>query len=314
MSNTAEGIRKSATTIKGIHHIGISVTDVSASLDFFKGAAHLDEQAMSSFSGKGLAASEPQATAIVKGPNAFLELMQFDTATPNVIPVEGPGFTHICFQSPAEQTMYNKFTSEGAKAVSWGDGPVDLGGYGVHYAYLRDHDDTMYEVEQIDHPKFEGQVWIAHVALVSHDIDALMAFYSAIFDIEPYRRVNKVVGPRVDEVTGLKDARSRAGWFNIGNMVFEIWEYISPVTPKKTVHSSFETIGYNKFTFEVSNLEIEVSRLKNLGVEFTHEIIKTPIGREIYAKDPDGNRFSLLELDDNELSIDNLKGISWKTA
>ena len=314
MANTAEDIRTSGTAIKGIHHIGISVADVTASAAFLEDAANLTRVGEGSFSGTGIASSAPSASMIMKGPNAYLELMQFDSQTPEPVPVEGPGFTHLCFQSPSEHLMYKGFKDAGATAVSWGEGPVDLGGYGVHYAYLRDADKTMYEVEQVDRPPFEGQVWIGHVALASHDIDRLVEFYSNVFGIEPYRRVNKATGPRVDEVTGIKDARMRAAWFNVANMVFEIWEFVNPVTPDTSAARPFEKVGYNKFAFEVSDLTKEITRLKARDVKFASEPLATPIGVEAYAADPDGNRFSLVQLNDSQLSIDHLKNITWKTA
>jgi catechol 2,3-dioxygenase-like lactoylglutathione lyase family enzyme len=314
MANTAKDIGTSDTAIKGIHHIGISVGDLARSSEFFEDAANLTRVSEGSFSGTGVASSEPSAATIMKGPNAYLELMQFDSQTPESVPVEGPGFTHVCFQSPSELRMYNSFKDAGARAVSWGEGPVDLGGYGVHYAYLRDADKTMYEVEQVDRPPFEGQVWIAHVALVSHDIDRLVEFYSNVFGIEPYRRVNKATGPRIEEVTGLKDARMRAAWFNVTNMVLEIWQFVNPVTPDTSAERPFEKVGYNKFAFEVSDLASEITRLKTKDVKFVSEPLATPIGLEAYATDPDGNRFSLVQLNDNQLSIDHLKNITWKTA
>ena len=314
MANTSEDIRTSGTAIKGIHHIGISVADVAASAEFLEDAANLTSVGEGSFSGTGIASSGPSASTIMKGPNAYLELMQFDSQTPEPVPVEGPGFTHLCFQSPSEHLMYNGFKDAGATAVSWGEGPVDLGGYGVHYAYLRDADKTMYEVEQVDRPPFEGQVWIGHVALASHDIDRLVEFYSKVFGIEPYRRVNKATGPRVDEVTGIKDARMRVAWFNVANMVFEIWEFVIPVTPDTNTARPFEKVGYNKFAFEVSDLTKEITRLKARDVKFASEPLATPIGVEACAADPDGNRFCLVHLNDSQLSIDHLKKITCKTA
>ena len=309
----AEAIRNSASHIKGIHHVGISVTNLDEQLAFFKQATTIEAYDEMSFSGPN-APTAALKSAVVKGPNSYLELMQFENSEPDNIPVEGPGFTHICFQSPAELNFYNKFTQANASAVSWGDEPVDLGGYGVRYAYLRDQDQTLYEIEQLDRPPFSGPVWIAHVALVSPDIDALMEFYGKLFDIEPYRRVNKVTGPRADEVTGLKNVRSRAGWFNVGNMILEIWEYINPVTPSAAVNKPFSAAGYNKFAFEVSNLEAEVSRLTEIGGTLLGDIIETPIGREVYAADLDGNRFSFVELADQTKSIDHLESITWTTG
>jgi catechol 2,3-dioxygenase-like lactoylglutathione lyase family enzyme len=316
-NKTAMSIQAGSSAIKGIHHIGISVADLTESLNFYKGATTLTPHSNKGFSGVGLAATEPDDTAVLKGPNSYIELMQFDRALQGdvkAIPVEGPGITHICFQSPAELKMYNMFTSQQVIPVTRGEGPVDLGGYGVYYAYLRNVDQTMFEVEQLDNSPFEGPVWIGHVALVSHDIDRLVDFYSKIFAIAPYRRVNKVVGPKIDEVTDIDNVRVRAAWFNVGNMILEIWEYVNPVTPDTGAARSFERLGYNKYAFEVVDITIEITRLKALGVCFTGTTQKTPIGQEIYATDPDGNCFSLLQVDENDLSIDQLSEITWKTA
>jgi catechol 2,3-dioxygenase-like lactoylglutathione lyase family enzyme len=313
----AKSIKASVSAIKGIHHIGISVANLAESLVFFEGATTLTKHRHSGFSGAGLAAVGPADVAVLKGPNSYIELMQFDPAVQGDgagIPVQGPGVTHICFQSPAELKMYDMFTDQKAIPVTRGTGPVDLGGYGVHYAYLRNNDQTMFEVEQIDNAQFEGPVWIAHVALVSHDIDRLVDFYSSIFAIEPYRRVNKVVGPRIEEVTDIDNVRVRAAWFNVGNMVLEIWEYVNPVTPDTGAARSFEKLGFNKYAFEVADINSEMTRLKALGVNFSGTVQKTAVGQEVYATDPDGNCFSLLQLLESELSIDYLSDITWETV
>jgi catechol 2,3-dioxygenase-like lactoylglutathione lyase family enzyme len=309
-SQGAKSIRAGISAIKGIHHIGISVANLAESLVFFEGATTLTKHSHSSFSGAGLAVAGPADVAVLKGPNSYIELMQFDPAVQGDgtgIPVEGPGVTHICFQSPAELKMYDMFTNQKAIPVTRGTGPVDLGGYGVHYAYLRNNDQTMFEVEQIDNAHFEGPVWIAHVALVSHDIDRLVDFYSSIFAIEPYRRVNKVVGPRIEEVTDLDNVRVRAAWFNVG--------VCEPCDPGHTGSARpFEKLGFNKYAFEVADINSEIPRLKALGVNFSGAVQKTAIGQEVYATDPDGNCFSLLQLFESELSIDHLSAITWETV
>jgi catechol 2,3-dioxygenase-like lactoylglutathione lyase family enzyme len=318
MTNSTEhSVETSPSGIKGIHHIGISVSNLTESLAFFEGATTLVCHSREGFSGTGLAVAAPEEVAILKGPNGYIELMQFSSTThgdAQAIPVEGPGITHMCVQSPADLGMYNLFKNQQAKAVTRGTGPVDLGGYGVHYAYLRNADQTMFEVEEIDKPQFDGPVWVAHIALVSHDIDRLVDFYSRMLGIAPYRRADKVAGPRIEEVTNLDKAKIRAAWFNIGNMVLELWEYVSPATPDTGAARPFEKLGYNKYTFEVTNLESEVIRLTALGINFTGPVLKTPAGREAYATDPDGNCFSVLQLDKDSLSIDHLSNISWETA
>ena len=317
MANQATTILAGASTIKGVHHIGISVTGLAQSLTFFEGATTLACHSRRGFSGTGLAAKESSEVAILQGPNTYIELMQFDSQShgeAEAIPVEGPGITHICFQSPSKLAMYKRFTNQNAIPVSRGSGPIDLGGYGVHYAYLRNPDQTMFEVEEIDQPKFVGPIWIAHVALVSHDIDRLVNFYGDLFGLEPYRRANNVMGPRVEEVTDIDDVRIRAAWFNVGNMIIEIWEYLIPATSDKSAARAFEKLGFNKFAFEVADLDSEMARLESMDLRYINKPQKTPLGREVYATDPDGNCFSLVQIDDPNHSIERLDHITWETT
>ena len=322
---SAAATPQSINTIRGIHHVAISVRDLGAAVDFYAGPMGLHAIAGDAFCA-GPDGAAPAGATILEGPNAYIALHEYDDAPPapaDGVPVEGPGFTHICFQCPAPEGLYYKARAAGASAVSLGDDPVDLGGYGVCYAYLRDADATMFEIEQIDEPKFEGPIWIAHVALVSPDIDHLADFYASVLgvalvspDIDhladfyasvlgvaPRRRLNKVVGPRVDEVTGLPDARARAAWLWLDNMLLEIWEYVSPKTPPASAPPMAHTIGYSAFMLEVGNIEAERARLSALGVELSGEIESAPSGRCQYARDPDGNLFGLFEPSSAEVRV-----------
>ena len=122
--------------------------------------------------------------------------------------------------------LYSEFKSQNASVVSRGTAPVDLNGRGVYYAYLRDADHLMLEVEQLDKPNFEGPIWIAHGALVTPDLDSLATFYQNLLGVSPYRRADDVRGPRLDEVTGLDNVHIRAAWFNVGNMVLKLEDSI----------------------------------------------------------------------------------------
>jgi hypothetical protein len=52
-------------------------------------------------------------------------------------------------------------------------------------AYARDADAIMFEVEEVDKPWFDGPIWIAHIALVSHDIDGLVDFTKTYLGSNP---------------------------------------------------------------------------------------------------------------------------------
>jgi hypothetical protein len=74
----------------------------------------------------------------------------------------------------------------------------------------------------------------------------------------------------------------------------------------------FEQIGYNKFAFEVGNLQQERTRLERDGIEFLSATSEENGILEAYARDPDGNLFSLLQTaPTSEVKVSDLLQIDW---
>lgn len=291
------------STIIGLNHVSLSVSDLKASIAFYTEAASIEvdpsrrlgNSAAEKASGFD---NEPVGRAALIGPNGYLELSQYDASLAgpaDELSVYGPGVTHVCYQSPSEQDIYSRFKAQGATAVSRGTKPISLMGQGVWYAYERDCDGIMFETEHLDTPHFEGPIWLSHVALVSHDLDRLSDFYENLLGAKPSRRTNKAAGPTFDEVADYDDVHIRASWFDMSNMILELWQFVNPVTPEPGAPIPFEKIGYHKFAFEVSDINKEYQRLVASGVEFLSEPVKTDESTEVFARDPDGNLFSLIE-------------------
>ena len=305
------------STIKGINHVSLSVSDLKASMAFYSDAASFKVESTIKLSNSAAEkasgfTNEPVARAVLKAPNGQLELSQYDASVAGPaeeVSTTGPGVTHVCYQSPTTQDVYSRFKSLGATPVSnRGKQPVDLGGYGVYYAYSRDSDGIMFETEHLDKPHFEGPAWFSHVALVSPDIDRLVDFYQNLFGYKPNRRSNKVTGPRFDEVIDFDETYIRAAWFDTSNMILELWQFVNPVTPEPGAPLPFEKIGYNKFAFEVSDIDADYKRLVESGVQFLSEPVQTDESTEVYARDPDGNLFSLIQpAPGSSISIDGLE-------
>ncbi|MGA1109599.1 MAG: VOC family protein [Pseudomonadales bacterium] len=297
------------SSVLGIHHLGLAVRDLKQAVEFYAKTTMLsvleDERIFSHVP------HEPDQCAVLKGPNGHLQLMQFSDAPPSGMGVIGPGATHICFQAPASRSLYKTFVGQGAVPVSVGNPPIDLNGAGVRYAYARDQDNIMFEVEELDQPRFEGPIWIAHIALACEDIDRSVEFYRELLGVEPYGRANKVMGPRFDEVTGIENVRIRAAWFNTGNMVIELWQFINPPTPKATQAPNFCEAGHNKIALEVEDLAFELDRLAATGVALTHPPFESRGITEAYLRDPDGNLLSLVEVHGVSVSIANMPRIDW---
>ena len=296
-------VRVNDSTVIGFNHIGVSVSALQASVKLYTEAASFEEHASKQLSNtaaeqaSGFNNARAGRTTLACQ-NGYLELSQYDASVagpPEKIPVEGPGITHVCYQSPTSRDLYGRFKERGAKPVSRGNAPVDLGGYGVYYAYERDADGIMFETEHMDEPHFEGPLWFSHVALVSPDIDRLVDFYQNIIGFEPTRRSDQVTGPRFDDVADHDDTFIRAAWFNMRNMILELWQFIEPVTPEAGPPIPYERIGYNKFAFEVTDIQSDYKRLAESGVEFLSEPVQNDVSTEVFGRDPDGNLFSLIQ-------------------
>lgn len=308
------------STISGINHVGMSVRDLNAAVDFYTRAVAVEEEpskvlsnsAAERASGFG---STPIGRTALRGPNGYLELSQYDASlfgTTEVLPVQGPGVTHVCYQAPSSEDIYSRFKAEGATPVSRGQEPISLLGRGVYYAYERDCDGIMFETEHLDNPNFEGSIWLSHVALVSPDLDRLVDFYEILLGFEPNRRTNKAAGPRFDEVADYEGVHIRAAWFDLSNMILELWQFVNPVTPAAGAPVPYEKIGYTKFAFEVSDIEKDHKRLVESGVQFLSAPVQTAESTEVYGRDPDGNLFSLIQpAPGSSISIDALKKKDW---
>ncbi len=281
----------SSSTVIGVHHVGLSVADLNASIEFYNKATDIEadmELAVGNRSAEKASGftNEAVAHATLKAPNTFVQLSQFESSVSGPredIPVKGPGITHVCYQSLKTDNIFSKFLSQGAKSVTRGAEPISLLGQGVYYAYARDADGIMFEVEHLDRSPFESPAWFAHVALVSHNIDRLVEFYETLLGKPPARRADHVAGPTFDEVANYDDVKIRAAWFDLSNMTLEFWQFLNPVTPDPGEPAAFEKIGYNKVAFEVSNIQTEYQRLLALGVPFLSEPVQSEESTEVYG-------------------------------
>jgi catechol 2,3-dioxygenase-like lactoylglutathione lyase family enzyme len=208
------------------------------------------------------------------------------------MPIAGPGITHICYQSPANRSIYDKAKANKATVVSRGNAPVDRG-FGIQYAYIKDIDQIMFEIEQLDKPPFDQDHWIGHVALVTHDIDRLVEFYTQLLGHKPHNRIDNIKNStKLDDIANIDSLKLRAAWFKVGNMQLEIWQFDNPKTIAATAPHSFTKIGYQKIVFEVTDISRDYQRMKTLGANF----LSKPVSSAVLLRDPDGNLLELTEL------------------
>jgi catechol 2,3-dioxygenase-like lactoylglutathione lyase family enzyme len=288
----------------GMRHAAITVSDIDSTVAFYSRAVPYKVvkryQVKASAFPKALLGKRHRQVdvALVEMPTGFIQLMDFEPgkgAEPNVRPVIGPGYTHICFQSSSKDPAILRFMAAGLSVISRFGKPdgVDIGGYGVRYAYGRDPDGIMIENESLDAPKRSEKAWITHIANTVHDRDAMVAFYEKLLGRKAHRTIEQEGRPRLDDVANIDNLAIKGGWINVGNMELEIWEYSRPRTPAPVAMRKLDEIGYNAFALEVADLKAEQKRLKKLGIRLAGTPVSMGGWKVQYAYDPEGNLFSV---------------------
>ncbi|MBE9007342.1 VOC family protein [Fortiea sp. LEGE XX443] len=112
----------------------------------------------------------------------------------------------------------------------------------------------------------------AFVAIATVNLETLVNFYTQLFSEHPVTVIPNVYAE-----------------FELMGMRLGIFQ------PKKSHELEFENSTKSKISLclEVSNLEVAIAHLTNLGYPPTGEISIASHGREIYAYDPEGNRLIL---------------------
>ena len=290
---------------RSLRNVAITVSDIDATVAFYSKA--VPYTVVKRFKVKGSAfprsvLASPHKNveiALVQMATGMIQLMDFEPGTPaapRVRPVIGPGYTHICFQSSSKDPAILRFKAAGLHIISRFGKPdgVDIGGYGVRYAYGTDPDGIMIENESLDAPKRGEAAWITHIANVVHDRDAMLAFYGTVLGRKAHRTIEQENRPRLDDVVAIDGLSIRGGWINVGNMEIEVWEYVRPRTPAPTGDRTLDEIGYNGFAVEVADVKAEAARLKAMGVRLAGKPVTIGATRVQYAYDPEGNLFSIV--------------------
>lgn len=309
--NPKSQISDTPTTIVGFNHIGISVQNLDEMLSFYQNATGFEVVKRETVSGSTVADKLfalhdiSYETATLKGPNMLLELTQFSNqknAVVHKMPPQGPGMTHTCYQSPDWDSGYEKFKNAGASILSRGDEPIDLGGYGVTYAYAYDPEGNMLELEQIAKHRFNqdsvwlesNPMWMTQVALISPHLDKLEDYYERVLSIPPFRKGNYENHPGLNDVIDRDSTAILAAWFRMDGLgkMLELMQYNNPATQKVTIKKHPTDLGYS-FSIEVDNINQEYDRLNKLGVQFLSEPHILGEFWIVFANDIDGNVFSL---------------------
>jgi catechol 2,3-dioxygenase-like lactoylglutathione lyase family enzyme len=297
----------SGPLIRSISWVGITVTDLDRTTAFYKETSSLtvaDETpirrnaAFDAVAGRrGIVAQ----TRLLRGPNAQLRLIQFDRPSAaaraaGIVPVNGPGITHVCHQSPDDKPIFPKFVAAGARAVSRTGDLVQLRpDVPVKYAYLRDADGTMVEVEQIMRADLPFEHRMRHVAVAVSDIDRTVTFYTALLGKPPRERRSNLVNQTLDTTADMDNLKLDVAWYQLGDFELEVWEYVNPPAAPLAAPRPVDAPGYSMIVFDVANLDGALVRISEAGGVLVSKPAPMDGGRIAFARDLDGNLLGLQE-------------------
>lgn len=297
--------------IKGIHHLALVVQDIEATLPFYANVAGFTQRSdcdalAISPDQDGVKTSEQHF--LLAGPNAYLKLISRNKFPPQtearVGPIHQPGIRHFCVQNNdcriMEQAVY---ANKGCLIAP----PLDLG-TGNQYAYARDPEGNIMEIEGLPYAPVGEPTWMGHVAIVTRDMDAAIEFYSALFATEPNNRSRFGPGPQFDRMGGLVDAQIEGAWLPTGNILLELWQFHAPHYYNAEGRRDPTDLGYAYVCLETDELAQDMKRLVALGGHQLSGIAENDLARVVFASDGEDNVIQLLEFreSDGRLSIDRL--------
>lgn len=308
------------STIIGLNYVGMTVADVDRSKAFYTNAIDLKTVDIDiAGQQKPLPASiaprsNLSAAVILQGPNSYLRLMEYEAPMParsgGIMPVQGPGITHICFVAPKERPIDGKFIEQGATWQTTSGAMVDMRGVGYMYGYLRDTDGLMLEVEHSPGASFERGFWMGHVAIATPDMTKALEFYKKVFGFDPYRRVDDISGPTFSDVGGVENMTLHGGWFRLAPFYnLELWQFTHPKTLPKMTPAKMDQIGYSLIMLETTDIEADYERIKSQDIKLLSGIVPVIDGRAFYLRDLDGNLVGFTQFDEgSKLSLKALEG------
>lgn len=298
----------SASVIKGVNYIGVTVTDLDRATDFYTEMMDLELVGSDPFipapSMSALVGSDQTRaqTRMLRSVNAQFRLMQFDQAagiTPAPAPpVQGPGIAHLCFQVAQSTNMYQRALDSGATPIGAPELVQLIGRNPVYYGYAHDQDGILFEIEEVDKEKLPedrrppNDYRIRHVSLATGDMDRLISFYSSLLDTPNPRQVggsNGVSGERFDKVSGLTNSSIRMTWFQVRNLELEIFEYVSHPPQANDTPRTLTDVGYNMIVFDVADLDAARTKFLSAGGTLELESEQLDGAPAFFGRDPDGN-------------------------
>lgn len=139
---------------------------------------------------------------------------------------------------------------------------------------------------------------IHHAAVVVSDLDRSIAFYTDLFGGDVALRIDDIEDPRIARLQGVARLRMSIAMIAFGPVRFELIQFDDPVGRGEAPRSI--DLGCAHLAFEVADVEAAYARLRSEDVDFEAPPVHLEEGPAagwviFYGRDPDGNRFEVLQ-------------------
>ncbi len=149
---------------------------------------------------------------------------------------------------------------------------------------------------------------IHHFAVHVHDMDKMMKFYKEAFGFELVGEAFSWSDSEfIDKIVDVKDSAARGGMLRAGNCYIEIFQYSAPKPNVSEPLNPYDK-GYTHFCVDVTEIEMEVERLRGLGMTFSQPgPIDVGHVKSIYGRDPEGNLIEIQQTVNCDFPLDKLQ-------
>ena len=136
-----------------------------------------------------------------------------------------------------------------------------------------------------------------HVGISVSNIETTIAFYRDMFGMEEMVPVFPFEGPDFSAIMGVENAQGRMTMMSKGDVRLELFEFANPAPTPRDPRYPVSDHGYSHFGFDVEDIDAVYERLMAAGVPVHCPVVQFAGGiRAIYARDPDGYVFEVLEM------------------
>lgn len=134
-----------------------------------------------------------------------------------------------------------------------------------------------------------------HVGVSVANLDRSIEFYRILLGMQIVSE-GTFSGNLYESILGLRAATGRSATLSSGHMRIELFEFSHPSPKTAAPDRPVCDHGITHFCIEVGDIISEYERLRAAGVAFHCPPLDFGTAKATYGRDPDGNVFELLEL------------------